>query len=348
MSTQPEQPLSKSRLFMEPKNPKRVLVLGFFSTIGDIEVLERVQSELSSLGYEFDAGPYSKRLTDANPQWINPRDVDPSKYSHVVFVCGPFSEYIFREYRDIYRRFNNCIWIGINLSMISSCDEFNPFDSLFERDSNRASRPDLSFIHPTPRVPVVGLCLAPSQPEYGSKQNHAVANSKLRSLIARKCVASIEIDTRWPARRNRQNTSNPAEYESICARLDIVLTTRLHGMVVALKNGVPAIAIDPISGGGKVSQQAEAIDWPECFNVSHVSDEELDESFDRCLRPQGRELAAKAAEGAHQKLATFSQEFLAAMGVIRQMSEPKRKQPETLLQRLKAAGFSAKRWTSSR
>ncbi len=44
--------------------------------------------------------------------------------------------------------------------------------------------------------------------------------------------------------------------------MDIVVTTRLHGMVLALKNGVPAIAVDPIVGGAKITQQARAINWP--------------------------------------------------------------------------------------
>lgn len=36
-------------------------------------------------------------------------------------------------------------------------------------------------------------------------------------------------------------------------RLDVVVTTRLHGLVLALKNGVPALAVDPVAaapGGG--------------------------------------------------------------------------------------------------
>src|SRR5437016_6221025 len=38
----------------------------------------------------------------------------------------------------------------------------------------------------------------------------------------------------------------PSEVESLIARMDLVLTTRLHGMVLALKHGVPAVAVDPV------------------------------------------------------------------------------------------------------
>lgn len=47
-------------------------------------------------------------------------------------------------------------------------------------------------------------------------------------------------------------------------RMDAVVTTRLHGMVFALKN-VPALAVDPIRGGAKILRQAEAIGWPVVF-----------------------------------------------------------------------------------
>ena len=34
--------------------------------------------------------------------------------------------------------------------------------------------------------------------------------------------------------------------------MDAVVTTRLHGTVLAIKNGVPPVVIDPIAGGRKV------------------------------------------------------------------------------------------------
>ena len=40
------------------------------------------------------------------------------------------------------------------------------------------------------------------------------------------------------------------------------MTTRLHGLVLALKNGVPAVAIDTVAGGAKVARQADALGWP--------------------------------------------------------------------------------------
>jgi hypothetical protein len=53
-----------------------------------------------------------------------------------------------------------------------------------------------------------------------------------------------------------------AQIESAIAATDVVVTTRLHGLVLVLKNGVPALAVDPVAGGAKVAGQAAAWDWP--------------------------------------------------------------------------------------
>ena len=58
-------------------------------------------------------------------------------------------------------------------------------------------------------------------------------------------MAVVAIDTRLDA--NRTGLRTPAQVESLIARTDVVVTTRLHGLVLALKNGVPAVAIDTVA-----------------------------------------------------------------------------------------------------
>jgi polysaccharide pyruvyl transferase WcaK-like protein len=48
----------------------------------------------------------------------------------------------------------------------------------------------------------------------------------------------------------------------VIARADVVVTTRLHGLVLALKQGVPVLAVDPVAGGARVATQAAAWGWP--------------------------------------------------------------------------------------
>ena len=97
------------------------------------------------------------------------------------------------------------------------------------------------------------------------------------------------------------------------SRVDALLTTRLHGMVLALKNGVPVVAIDAIRGGGKVTEQAHAIGWPEVFAVDTASDADLTAALGRCLAPAARKRARASAEAAACALDTLGAEFARAL-----------------------------------
>ena len=73
------------------------------------------------------------------------------------------------------------------------------------------------------------------QREYGDRQLHKQAEVRLRALLLRAGVAVVEMDTTVPRQANRNGIGTEAEFESICARLDAVVTNRLHGTVLALK-----------------------------------------------------------------------------------------------------------------
>src|SRR5207244_2792607 len=107
------------------------------------------------------------------------------------------------------------------------------------------------------------------------------ANAAIQRLVALRKMSAVPIDTRLDI-PNASGLRNPGEVESLIARMDVVLTTRLHGMVFALKNGVPAIAVDPIPGGDKIRRQAETIGWPLAFCAEDVTHEQLQQAFDYC------------------------------------------------------------------
>jgi hypothetical protein len=292
---------------------RRALIIGLLSTVGDIEVLEQVQAELSVAGIAYDVAPYKPRIRVGNPAWLDARTADPDAYTHLIVVCGPFTQTMFHKERDLFNRFAHCVWVGVNLSMLDPLASFNPFDALIERDSDAISRPDLSLLHRSERVPVVGICLAGTQPEYGSRQDHHLAEEKIRSLLKRRNVAVLELDTKWPQARNSAGIANVAQFESLCARVDVLATTRLHGMVLALKNGVPVVAVDAVIGGDKVTRQAEVLHWPEVFAVDAVSDAELDLALDRCLAASAKKAALDCAEAARTVLSDFSTQFAGAL-----------------------------------
>ena len=103
------------------------------------------------------------------------------------------------------------------------------------------------------------------------------------------------------------------EVESLIARMDVVLTTRLHGMVLAIKNGVPAVVIDPVAGGAKIRRQAETLGWPVVFSTEQVSDEALDRAFADCLQAPARAMARACAGRAAEVLDGCRREFLASL-----------------------------------
>ena len=124
-------------------------------------------------------------------------------------------------------------------------------------------------------------------------------------------MSVVPIDTRLDI--NSTGLRTPAEVESLIARMDVVLTTRLHGMVLALKNGVPAIAIDPIAGGAKICRQAETIGWRLVFTVDALTDQALQEAFDYGLTEAARAKARECCNRATKAAQHARDEFMAAL-----------------------------------
>ncbi|CAA9395636.1 MAG: hypothetical protein AVDCRST_MAG93-9957, partial [uncultured Chloroflexia bacterium] len=156
-------------------------------------------------------------------------------------------------------------------------------------------------------VPVVGVCLVE---DYDGAQV-AEANRVLERLIASREMAVVPIDTRLD--ENAVGLRTAAEIESLIARLDVMLTTRLHGTVLALKHGVPAIVIDPEVGGAKLLRQGQTIGWPFVFPINAVSDDALQSALAYCLSDEGRAAACACSERALKILEHVHHDFVAAM-----------------------------------
>ena len=159
---------------------------------------------------------------------------------------------------------------------------------------------------------MVGVIPVEPEPEFPDRVMHAAANDAIRKLVSQRDASIIEIDTRLP--NNLAGLRSSAEIESLIARTDLVVTTRLHGMVLALKNGVPAIAIDPHRGGSKVRQQAETIGWEVAFNPDSMTDRQLVEAFDYCLTEAARMKAKECAHRAIELVEKVRREFIDALG----------------------------------
>jgi peptidoglycan/xylan/chitin deacetylase (PgdA/CDA1 family)/SAM-dependent methyltransferase len=302
------------RAFSNPRDGRRhgpggprVLVVGWFSydggnaTAGDVLARDLAVEWLGRAGVMVDvafAAPFtgSLRLQEA----------EPLDYSHVLFVCGPFERRPQLE-GALLERFSHAKILGLNLSMEIPLSEWDPFDVLLERDSSRHSRPDIVFLTRPPKVPVVGMCLVEDY-EGGRTESAREAFSR---LLRSNEMSVVNIDTRLD--ENRTGLRTVSEITSVIAKMDALLTTRLHGLAFALMHSVPAIVLDTRSGGGKVIEQARSVGWPWAFLAETVTDVELQQALSYCLSQEARTYAQCCAERAQVDLERIPDLLLDAM-----------------------------------
>lgn len=277
----------------------RALIAGWFSfpgcnaTAGDVMACNVLSAWLGDAGFPHDVarcGPSKPNL-----DW---REVDPRRYTDLFFVCGPFRDRPMS--RELLERFGHCRKIGINLSMIERIADFNPFDVLYERDSDRATRPDLVFAAEPMDVPVVGLILVHRQKEYGNRGQHGTAHRLIRQALGARGVSCVSVDT--GLEENATGLHTLEQINAVIARTDLVVTTRMHGLVMALRNGVPAVAIDAISGGAKVLAQAQSIGWPIVTTVDDLTEDWINNAIERCLSPDIESLVTGSVARALESL----------------------------------------------
>ncbi|HEY1358197.1 MAG TPA: polysaccharide pyruvyl transferase family protein [Thermoleophilaceae bacterium] len=277
------------------------LIVGWFSlafggaTAGDLAALEVVRRWLDEAGWTYDVA-----LGEPLEGGIDWRAAPPAAYSHVIHVCGPIGPSM--EVAQILERFPASTLVAVNVSVIGDRDGFG---SVVERDG----RADLAFLGSEERVPVVGVAFVHHQVEYAGAR-HAEVEAAIGELLAERECASVSIDTKLDL--NAGGLRSVAEVESLIARMDALVTTRLHGLVFALRSGVPALAVDPIAGGAKVAAQARAIDWPALLLPDEV--DRLGELFDWCLGAEARERAHECSEAARRDADAVRDELLAALG----------------------------------
>ncbi|MFN2494288.1 MAG: polysaccharide pyruvyl transferase family protein [Pseudonocardiaceae bacterium] len=290
----------------------RILLTGWPSfvcgeaTAGDVLSMERVHRALGEAGLSVEVA-WSPVF---RPGALSLDDADPDRYTHLVFACGPAHG---AQVRLLHSRFSRCRRIAVGVSVIDPTDPaVTGFDRVLARDGEVApGRRDLSASAPTRTVPVIGVVLAPGQPEYGERRRHDTVHQRLATWLAEQDCVRIPIDTRLDP-RNWRHAATPDQLDSLFGRLDAVLTTRLHGLVLALRLGVPVLAVDPVAGGGKVSAQADAWTWPALVTAEGLVSRTLNSSaalshwWRWCLSTQGRALAAEraatASQGHHEEL----------------------------------------------
>lgn len=290
----------------------RVLIAGWFSfdgmgaTAGDMIARDIVCQWMKEVNINADVADSSKFPYENGINW---RLADPNNYTELLFVCGPFGNGW--PVTELLSHFSNCRLIGVNLSLLQSLDIWNPFSLLMERDSSRSNHPDITLYAPPPVIPVTGIILSHKQKEYGNKSLHELANAAIERLLNKVQAAKVPIDT--SLLNNSGGLKTSGEIESLIAKMDLVITTRLHGTVLAIKNGIPVIPIDPIAGGAKISLQVKALDWPVLFNAELLDENKLAEAFHYCLTRDARIKAIECATVAVKKIEDLKENFLSQL-----------------------------------
>ena len=275
----------------------RVLIVGWPSflhgeaTAGDVLAMEAARAALSGAGFRCDLAwspvfrPGGRTLEDSPAQ----------DYTHLVFACGPLHGWQVEELHDRYR---GCCRIAVGVSVIDAADPaVTGFHQVLARDApGTAGRLDLAAAVPMTAVPVAAVILAGAQPEYAAGGRHTPLTDELGGWLATLDCARMMVDTRL-AHGDWRSPATAAQVEAVVARADVVVTTRLHGLVLALKQGVPVLAVDPVAGGAKVAAQAAAWAWPVLLpRPGHpVLDRgELDRLWSWCRSAEGRARARSA------------------------------------------------------
>ncbi|MER5214430.1 polysaccharide pyruvyl transferase family protein [Streptomyces sp. NPDC002838] len=262
----------------------RILLTGWFSfrdgeaTAGDVLALRRVEDVLGPAGIPYEV-VWSPGFRPGAPHLDQVR---PEDYSHLVFVCGPLHG---PQVEELHRRFAHCVRIAVGTSVVEAgTAAVTGFHRVLARDAPDAEPGrDLSARAPAgPERPVVGVILTHGQHEYGRQRRHGqVADEVTRWLAGQDC-ARLELDTRLDTHDWRLSAT-PEQLESVLARLDLVVTDRLHGLVLALRAGIPALAVDPVAGGAKVTAQAHACGWPALVPAEGLDAGRLGTWWDWCL-----------------------------------------------------------------
>jgi hypothetical protein len=268
-----------------------VLVAGWFSlegggaTAGDVLVRDVLCNWLDERRLAYDVA--QERWLGPGVDWFR---VSPGRYSHFLFACGPVGPDL--AVRELIDRFAACRRIAVNVSVVGDTS-WRPFDLALTRDGVGHPRVDLALTASVELPPVIGLVRINRQLEYPGA-NPEVAHAAFERLLASREAAAIEVDTvldrHIPGRRTA------GEVQALLARTDVVLTTRLHGLVLALAQGVPSVAVDAVPGGAKVLAQAQALAWPAAMSVDAIDDAELERMLSWCLTTEGRERARACAQ----------------------------------------------------
>lgn len=275
----------------------RALLVGWFSfengeaTAGDVLALRRVEGVARAAGVPYDVA-WSPGF---RPGELSLETVRPQRYDLLVFVCGPLHG---PQVAALHERFAHCRRLAVGVSVIDpGAAAVRGFDQVIARDGpSQGPLPDLSAgtRPPAQPPPVVATVLTAGQHEYAEQRRHEETVRRITAWLGAHDCARLPLETRLDSHDWRL-CATPEQLDALLARSDLVVTNRLHGLVLALRIGVPVIAVDPVAGGAKVSAQARALGWPAVVPAERLDGETLQHWWDWARTEGAARAVAQAA-----------------------------------------------------
>ncbi len=287
----------------------KILISGWFSfdlphnTAGDLLAKESAITWATKGGFKCDVIVPRPSSTDE----LTLEDVRPLDYHAIVFVCGPLTS---SHIVPFMRKFAGIRRIALNVSVVPTADLSDEFDIIIPRDSPQTTNPDISLASSMQHTPVAGIIYVGKQKEYPG-QRHEAVEDMVSSVVKKMGIAPVFIDTKIP--HNQYGLSSVAQVEAVIRHMDVIITTRLHGSVLALRNGTPPIAIDSVPGGAKVLRQMQALNWPLAYSIDDLDERRLEKAIRAALTEQSKKLALQRIKDAKTKLESIELTFLKAL-----------------------------------
>jgi len=242
-------------------------------TLGDLRSFECVVTHLVALGCQVMYAS-SYEIDFPNATSVIWEEIGLADLDGIVFVCGPII-LNHRETKSLFERFQSKQIIGVAVSLFPKehFSYFNPFDVVFARQGVKESYGDVAILANHVSVneenhekTVIGISLRGIQGEYGE---HLCKWQAVEEI-----VTNLIKHQDWQIIRIENKLANsgilPDEIESLYATCDLVITTRYHGAIMALKYNVPFIAIDQIEGGAKVFELLQNLKWPYTYKIENM------------------------------------------------------------------------------